>query len=160
MEKVQKLVGYQYQHKDGYKLLLCYGRTVDGNGRMGGDYQNQRWLIISSHSPIPVRNATWFQGFDFGTMNKYLSDAGFVLVAKTNFSSGFITVFRGNESVADVNEPYRQPLSFGKPCFERVVRELVEDGHDTTARFIWLYAHGGTLTQARAAVKALVDKGN
>lgn len=157
MEKVQKLVGYQYQHKDGYKLLLCYGRTVGDNGHMEFRDCGQRWSVISTHNPIPVRNATWFQGFDFLTMNKYLSDAGFVLVAKTNFYSGFTTVYA---SVADANTPCAAPLTRGRERFEEVIRELVRDCRKGTACMVWRYAHGGTLYQAKQAVEALVDKGN
>lgn len=157
MEKVQKLVSYQYQHKDGYKLLLCYGRTVDDNGCVGMRDQDKRWMIYSSHSPIPVRNATWFQGFCFETMHKYVSDAGFILLSRTNLSSGFTTVY---ESVTDVNEPYIKPLTFGKDCFERIICELVQDGKKATACKVWRYAHGGTLYQAKQAIESLVDNVN
>lgn len=157
MEKAQKLVSYQYQHKDGYKLLLCYGRTVDDNGCVGMRDQDKRWMIYSSHSPIPVRNAMWFQGFCFETMHKYMSDAGFILLSRTNLSSGFTTIYK---NAVDIDEHNVPPLTSGKTYFDQIIRELVKDGRKGAACGVWRYTHGGTLYQAKQAIESLVDNVN
>lgn len=38
-----------------------------------------RWMIKGRKNPFPVRNGTWFQGFDGSTMIQYLAQNGYEL---------------------------------------------------------------------------------
>ena len=38
-----------------------------------------RWMIKGRKNPFPVRNGTWFQGFDGATMIQYLAQNGYEL---------------------------------------------------------------------------------
>lgn len=161
MEKVKALVSYNLRHSDKPAMLMMqYGRVSDDYGNVINSTTAQRWRFFGPQIPMPVRSGTWFQGFSADEMLEWLRREGWTLETKVTIGTGYATIYKGNESSA-YNDPINvPPLTRGKDSFERVIRELIQDGRKPTAYLMWRYAHGGSLAQAKSAVKALVDKGN
>lgn len=161
MEKVKALVSYNLRHSDKpARLMMQYGRVSDDYGNVINSTAAQRWRFFGPQIPMPVRSGTWFQGFSADEMLEWLRREGWMLETKVIIGTGYAAIYNENKSSAYDDVINVPPLAKGKESFERVICELVRDGRKATAYFMWRYAHGGSLAQAKSAVEALVDKGN
>lgn len=79
MEKVRPLKVFVFHKKaePSIDLYLYKGIIPNENGTTLSANERYRWMIKGLHNPFPVRNGTWFAGFEIGTMRKYLVDNGY-----------------------------------------------------------------------------------
>ena len=81
MEKVKPLEVHVFHNiaKPDIRLYLCKGIVIDENGAtLPFSEDRYRWMIRGIRSPFPIRNGTWFKGFEPAIMRKYLADNGYI----------------------------------------------------------------------------------
>ena len=62
-----------------------------------------RWMVTSGKSPLPIRNGTWFQGFNASTMINWFTDRGYALQSVLD-SRGNILFYKKNEAEKDIKQ--------------------------------------------------------
>ncbi len=80
MEKIKPLevrVFHKVDRPD-IRLYLCKGIVLnEDKDALSPNGDRYRWMIKGLRSPFPVRNGTWFEGFEPSVMKKYLADNGY-----------------------------------------------------------------------------------
>ena len=79
MEKVKPLQVFVFHKKTqpSIDLYLYKGIVYNDNGALLSADERFRWMIKGLQNPFPVRNGTWFAGFEIDVMRKYLVDNGY-----------------------------------------------------------------------------------
>lgn len=145
--------------KDGTPLRLNLGVLEDTCDLLSSNDKGYRWRFLGSNIPMPVRNGTWFNGFQEATMMNWLMGHGWALVTKVDMLTGRAYVYnlpKGNE------EPVTSECDIhnvrDRAAFEDSIRYLVDNGKRITATKMYRYTHGGTLHEAHMAVREICDE--
>ena len=100
-------------------------------------------------------------------MLDWLKGNGWALQSFVNMSTGRAVVYelpsidepsKGNEMEALGTNKFPARSDMDKPIFDRVIKDLANEGLKATACRVYRYAHGGTLRNALYAVNEICDK--
>lgn len=160
MEKINTLKCFNLLDADGTKLRLYLGMLEDFRepGRAYSD-TGFRWSFVGTKIPMPVRNATWFNGFPEATMLNWLMDNGWHPHTCVNMETGKATVYelpKGNEDPKG-NEIPSHVISGGEAALDYAIKMLCESGSVLKAVQLYRYAHNPhcSLKEAKDAVDAI-----
>jgi hypothetical protein len=156
-ENIDILRVYNLVDSNGTKILLRLGRLKGSE-----DYLTDkgfRWSFVGTKIPMPVRNATWFNGFPEATMLNWLMDNGWHPHTCVNMETGKATVYelpKGNED-HEGNEIPGHVASGGKIALDYAIKMLCESGSVLRAVQLYRYAHDPhcSLKEAKDAVDAI-----
>lgn len=91
MENIKKIRAFYYKDNQGNKLTMFYGRLFDSAFNcISGTNNAQRWCFTGNKIPMPVRSGTWFQGFGYNEMNRFVESTGYHLVMTVNLIHGTV----------------------------------------------------------------------
>lgn len=160
MGNIKVLKVYNLINSKGAKLWLRLG-IMQGNMNaicVSGD-KGYRWSFEGDDIPMPVRSRTWFNGFPEGIMLDWLKANDWYIQACVDMGCGRAKVYEvpkvdkhASEMEMLGTDKFPALSEMDKPVFERIIRNLVSDGHKAAACRVYRYAHGGTISNALKAV--------
>ena len=111
MEKVKELKVFNFTKENAGQVKLHLGATYtvkhDQCNNEAVEEPNAapycyRWMVTSGKSPLPIRNGTWFQGFNASAMINWFTDRGYALQSVVD-SRGNI-LFHKKETEKDIKQ--------------------------------------------------------
>ena len=128
------------------QLRLCILHP-DDREKFCGD-TGYRWSFLGTEIPMPVRAGTWFNGFPADTMIAWLAENGWYLATEVSMASGEVKV----HGLPEPEEAYHDyQFANDQMEFNKLIKELYENGKRTNAIFLYRYAHEvGTQTAIKA----------
>lgn len=88
MEKITPVELYVFRKSDQQAIQLCLYKGVLPINTIGP--KRFRWLIKGTYNPFPIRNGTWFEGFDSSIMISRIMTNGYELTERINLINTFI----------------------------------------------------------------------
>jgi hypothetical protein len=139
-EAIDILRVYNLVDIDGKRLQLRLGR-IRGYGdelRAHNADHGYRWSFIGTKIPMPVRNATWFNGFTEKVMLDWLKENDWALRSRVEMGTGKATVYdlptsKGNnipelEKEASAQEMYNNTIQTALEKAMKKISEAKDDG--------------------------------
>ena len=161
MKKIKVLRTYNFVDAKGNDLQLNLCLVDHSEIMCGTDDVGFRWQFFGKEIPMPVRSGTLFNGFPEDVMIDWLKGNDWALCTCVDMNTGKAKVFelpKGNATttVTTADLPPLSPTE--KWYFDRVIRDLVNNGNKVGATRLYRYAHGGTLRNAVDAVNIIITE--
>jgi hypothetical protein len=158
-ENIDILRVYNLVDSDGTKLQLRLGRYKGSEDYLPD--KGFRWSFGGAKIPMPVRNATWFNGFPEATMLDWLKGNDWYVQTRVDMNTGKATIYNlpDADEYSKGNETYELSdvaIAQGERALRVAIKMLTDNGYKLNAVALHRYVHPSSLVEAKNAVDAIL----